>query len=311
NNKGQLMKYFIVTALLIFSSVTDAEYSRTYLDTHPLKVVPVNGIELAYRIVGQGEGRPKVVVIMGLGGSNVAWGDRLIKGLADAGNEVLMFDNRDTGASTRFDHWGQPTIWLQLLKHRLNLPVNAPYSLDDMAADAVGLMDALGYQDGHIIGTSMGGMIAQIVAAKYPQRTRSLISIMSTTGARHLPPPTSLAETRLRNLAEGEAEEDREARIRARGFYPASMPRHLMAVFKVGDRSPEVATIQADTLVMHGVDDGLIPPAHGEHTAELIKGSKYVLLEGMGHNLPTGVLPDLIANMTNHISRVEGVKSGS
>jgi pimeloyl-ACP methyl ester carboxylesterase len=299
------MKHIILYLLLIFTSVAQAEFSRTYLDTHPLKMAQVNGIEIAYRTVGEGEGRPKVVVIMGLGGSNVAWGDNMIRGLAEAGYQVLMFDNRDTGASTRFDQWGQPTLWLQLLKRQLNLPVNAPYSLDDMAADAVGLMDALGYQDGHIIGTSMGGMIAQIVAAKYPQRTRSLISIMSTTGARHLPPPTNLAETRLRNLAEGEAEEEREASIRARGFYPASMPRHLMAVFKVGDRSAEVATIQADTLVLHGVDDGLIPPAHGEHTAELIKGSKYVLFEGMGHNLPPAVIPDLIANMTSHINAVE------
>jgi len=299
------MKHIILYLLLIFTSVAQAEFSRSYLDTHPLKMAQVNGIEIAYRTVGEGEGRPKVVVIMGLGGSNVAWGDNMIRGLAEAGYQVLMFDNRDTGASTRFDQWGQPTLWLQLLKRQLNLPVNAPYSLDDMAADAVGLMDALGYQDGHIIGTSMGGMIAQIVAAKYPQRTRSLISIMSTTGARHLPPPTNLAETRLRNLAEGEAEEEREASIRARGFYPASMPRHLMAVFKVGDRSAEVATIQADTLVLHGVDDGLIPPAHGEHTAELIKGSKYVLFEGMGHNLPPAVIPDLIANMTSHINAVE------
>ena len=299
------MKHIILYLLLIFTSVAQAEFSRTYLDTHPLKMAQVNGIEIAYRTVGEGEGRPKVVVIMGLGGSNVAWGDNMIRGLAEAGYQVLMFDNRDTGASTRFDQWGQPTLWLQLLKRQLNLPVNAPYSLDDMAADAVGLMDALGYQDGHIIGTSMGGMIAQIVAAKYPQRTRSLISIMSTTGARHLPPPTNLAETRLRNLAEGEAEEEREASIRARGFYPASMPRHLMAVFKVGDRSAEVATIQADTLVLHGVDDGLIPPAHGEHTAELIKGTKYVLFEGMGHNLPPAVIPDLIANMTSHINAVE------
>ena len=299
------MKHIILYLLLSFTSVAQAEFSRTYLDTHPLKMAQVNGIEIAYRTVGEGEGRPKVVVIMGLGGSNVAWGDNMIRGLAEAGYQVLMFDNRDTGASTRFDQWGQPTLWLQLLKRQLNLPVNAPYSLDDMAADAVGLMDALGYQDGHIIGTSMGGMIAQIVAAKYPQRTRSLISIMSTTGARHLPPPTNLAETRLRNLAEGEAEEEREASIRARGFYPASMPRHLMAVFKVGDRSAEVATILADTLVLHGVDDGLIPPAHGEHTAELIKGSKYVLFEGMGHNLPPAVIPDLIANMTSHINAVE------
>lgn len=307
------MKHLLLALLLICASASQAEFSRTYLDSHPLKVAKVNGIEIAYRIVGQGQeqARPKIVVIMGLGGSNVAWGDNMIRGLADAGYEILMFDNRDTGASTRFDQWGQPTLWLQLLKRQLNLPINAPYSLNDMAADAVGLMDALGYQDGHIIGTSMGGMIAQIVAAKYPQRTRSLISIMSTTGARHLPPPTSLAETQLRNLAEGEAEEEREARIRERGFYPASMPRHLMAVFKVGDRSAEVATIRAETLVMHGVDDGLIPPAHGEHTAELIKGSKYVLLQGMGHNLPAAVIPELISNMTRHINSVEAARGAA
>lgn len=305
------MKYLIFSLALMLSAVSQAEYSRSFLDAHPLQIAEVNGIEIAYRTVGQGADKPKVVVIMGLGGSNVAWGDTLIRGLADAGYEVLMFDNRDTGASTRFDHWGQPTLWLQLIKHRLNLPVNAPYSLDDMAADAVGLMDALGYQDGHIIGTSMGGMIAQIVAAKYPQRTRSLISIMSTTGARHLPPPTSLAENRLRNLAEGEAQEDREAAIRARGFYPGSMPRHLMAVFKVGDRSAEVATIEADTLVIHGADDGLIPPAHGQHTAELIPSARYVIFDNMGHNLPSEIMPDLLANMTRHINRVESSAAGA
>ncbi|MGB1808056.1 MAG: alpha/beta fold hydrolase, partial [Porticoccaceae bacterium] len=128
------MKYLIFSLALMLSAVSQAEYSRSFLDAHPLQIAEVNGIEIAYRTVGQGADKPKVVVIMGLGGSNVAWGDTLIRGLADAGYEVLMFDNRDTGASTRFDHWGQPTLWLQLIKHRLNLPVNAPYSLDDMAA---------------------------------------------------------------------------------------------------------------------------------------------------------------------------------
>jgi pimeloyl-ACP methyl ester carboxylesterase len=303
------MKQLLLCLLLAITPLANAEYSRTFLDTHPLKTIGVNGIDIAYRTVGEGADRPKIVVIMGLGGSNVAWGDNLIRGLSDAGYEVLMFDNRDTGASTRFDSWGQPTIWLQLIKHKLGLSVNAPYSLDDMAADAVGLMDALGYQDGHIIGTSMGGMIAQIVAAKYPERTRSLISIMSTTGAPHLPPPTSLAENRLKDLAEGEAEADREAKIRARGFYPKSMPRHLMAVFKVGDRSGAVASIQAQTLVVHGADDGLIPPAHGEHTAELIEGAEFILFEGMGHNLPEAVMPDLISSMTAHMDRVEAANA--
>ena len=125
----------------------------------------------------------------------------------------------------------------------------------------------------------MGGMIAQIVAAQHPEKTRSLISIMSTTGAPHLPPPLR-GRARLRNLAIGEAAADREQAIRDRGFYPESMQRHLMAIFKVGDRSAEVATISAPTLVIHGADDGLVPPEHGEHTASLIKGSAFSLYRG-------------------------------
>jgi pimeloyl-ACP methyl ester carboxylesterase len=229
--------------------VGKAEYSRTYLDSYPLQIATVGELAIAYRIVEPGPDKPKVVVIMGLGGSNVAWGDALIFGLANGGYEVLLLDNRDTGASTRFDEWGQPLLWWELLKYRLGFSVNAPYTLNDMGADIAGLMDAVSYNEAHIIGASMGGMIAQIVAAQYPAKTRSLISIMSTTNAPHLPPPTDEAEMRLRNLATGEAEADREQSIRDRGFYPESMQRHLMAIFKTGDRSDEVATIAVPTLV--------------------------------------------------------------
>lgn len=297
----------ILLSLLLFVLVNSsyADFSRDYIDGHQLNTVTVNSIDIAYRVLGQGEGRPKVLMIMGLGGSNVAWGDNLIRGLVDNGYEVVIYDNRDTGASTSFDDWGQPTLWLQLLKHSLRLPVNAPYHLNDMAADAVALMDSIGYSKAHIVGVSMGGMIAQIVAARYPQRTRSLISIMSSTMARHLPAPTDLAEGRLRELAEGEAEAEREAAIRNRGFYPQTMPRHLMAIFKAGDRSAEVAGIQASTLVLHGADDGLLPPAHGMHTAELINDARFVLLQDMGHNIPTALIPDIVAHMTQHMQRVD------
>ena len=291
--------------LLVLANSSYADFSRDYIDGHQLNTVTVNSIDIAYRVLGQGEGRPKVLMIMGLGGSNVAWGDNLIRGLVDNGYEVVIYDNRDTGASTSFDDWGQPTLWLQLLKHSLRLPVNAPYHLNDMAADAVALMDSIGYSKAHIVGVSMGGMIAQIVAARYPQRTRSLISIMSSTMARHLPAPTDLAEGRLRELAEGEAEAEREAAIRNRGFFPQTMPRHLMAIFKAGDRSIEVAGIQASTLVMHGADDGLLPPAHGMHTAELINDARFVLLQDMGHNIPTALVPDIVAHMTQHMQRVD------
>lgn len=293
--------------LLVLVNSSYADFSRDYIDGHQLNTVTVNSIDIAYRVLGQGEGRPKVLMIMGLGGSNVAWGDNLIRGLVDNGYEVVIYDNRDTGISTSFDDWGQPTLWLQLLKHSLRLPVNAPYHLNDMAADAVALMDSIGYSKAHIVGVSMGGMIAQIVAARYPQRTRSLISIMSSTMARHLPAPTDLAEGRLRELAEGEAEAEREAAIRNRGFFPQTMPRHLMAIFKAGDRSIEVAGIQARTLVLHGADDGLLPPAHGMHTAELINDARFVLLQDMGHNIPTALVPDIVVHMTQHMQRVDSV----
>ena len=285
--------------------MSKAEYSHTYLDSYPLQIAAVGELDIAYRIVEPGPDKPKVVVIMGLGGSNVAWGDALISGLANGGYEVLLLDNRDTGASTRFDEWGQPLLWWELLKYRLGFSVNAPYTLNDMGADIAGLMDAVGYNEAHIIGASMGGMIAQIVAAQYPARTRSLISIMSTTNAPHLPPPTDEAEMKLRNLATGKAEADREHSIRDRGFYPESMQRHLMAIFKTGDRSDEVATIAAPTLVLHGADDGLVPPEHGRHTASLIPDSRFLLIDGMEHNMPEDVIPLLVNEMTGHMDAVE------
>ena len=295
----------LIIICLSLPSLTRAEYSRAYLDSYPLEKAQVGELTIAYRIVEPAVDKPKAVVIMGLGGSNVAWGDALISGLTSGGYEILILDNRDTGASTRFDSWGQPLLWWQLLKYRLGFSVNAPYTLNDMAADITGLMQEIGYEEAHIVGASMGGMIAQIVAARYPERTRSLISIMSTTNAPHLPPPTKEAEMDLRNLATGDAQEERERSIRERGFYPESMQRHLMAIFKTGDRSSEVASIKAPTLVLHGADDGLVPPQHGRHTASLIQDSRFLLIEGMAHNMPDEVIPLLVSEMTAHMNTVE------
>ena len=300
------MRLFLTYLIgLCMPLLAHAEYSRTYLESHPLQMAAVGELNIAYRIVEPGPDKPKAVVIMGLGGSNVAWGDALISGLADGGYEILLLDNRDSGASTRFDEWGQPVLWWELLKYRLGFSVNAPYTLNDMGADIAGLMEAVGYEQAHIIGASMGGMIAQIVAAQYPEKTRSLISIMSTTNAPHLPPPTEEAEKRLRNLATGDAAAEREQSIRDRGFHPESMQRHLMAIFKTGDRSAEVATIRAPTLVLHGADDGLVPPEHGRHTASLIPDSRFLLIEGMAHDMPEDIIPQLVDEMTRHMDAVE------
>lgn len=295
-----LMLGSLLALTLLGSASSQAEFSRTYLDQQPLLLAPANNIKVAYRTVGSAD-LPSVVMIMGLGASHIVWGDRIVQGLEQAGYRVVLLDNRDVGGSTRFDEWGEPTLWWQFLKNKLGFEVDAPYTLNDMAADTVALMDQLELDSAHLVGASMGGMIAQVVAAQYPQRTRSLVSIMSTTGAPHLPPPSDEASSRLEGLASSDDSDQRQADFVARGFYPEAMPRQMMAIFKTGDRSDDVATISAPTLVLHGADDTLLPPPHGEHTAQLIKGSEFVMYQGMGHNIPDPVLPQLLARMIQHM----------
>ena len=295
--------------LLLFFMVTSvsarAEFSREYLDQQPLQVTPANEISMSYLSLGDPE-QPAIVMIMGLGASHVVWGDTLVQGLEASGYRVVLLDNRDTGGSTRFDDWGQPTVWWQLLKRQMGFEVDAPYTLNDMAADTVAVMDVLDINNAHIVGASMGGMIAQVVAAQYPQRTRSLVSIMSTTGSPQLPPPSAEASESLLGVTTDDraAAERREAMV-ARGFYPQSMGRQMMAVFKTGDRSDAVATITAPTLVIHGAEDILLPPQHGAHTAQLIGGSELVVYDSMGHNIPDEVLPKLLQKMTLHMQKAD------
>ena len=295
--------------LLLFFMVTSvsarAEFSREYLDQQPLQVTPANEISMSYLSLGDPE-QPAIVMIMGLGASHVVWGDTLVQGLEASGYRVVLLDNRDTGGSTRFDDWGQPTVWWQLLKRQMGFEVDAPYTLNDMAADTVAVMDVLDINNAHIVGASMGGMIAQVIAAQYPQRTRSLVSIMSTTGSPQLPPPSAEASESLLGVTTDDraAAERREAMV-ARGFYPQSMGRQMMAVFKTGDRSDAVATITAPTLVIHGAEDILLPPQHGAHTAQLIGGSELVVYDSMGHNIPDEVLPKLLQKMTLHMQEAD------
>lgn len=291
----------IVVAVL--ASSAHADYSRLYFDHTPTTSTQSGNTEIAFRIFNRGADNPKLLLIMGLGGAGVAWGDAFIQGLEFEGFEIIVIDNRDTGSSTMFTDWGKPTLWWQILKYELGFSVDAPYNLNEMAADSIAVLDAAGYEQVHVMGVSMGGMIAQILAAQYPERVASLTSVMSTTFAPHLPPPTAAAEGNLRSLAEGDAEASREEAMRNRGFYPESMERHLMAVFSTGDRTEEVQRIDKPTLVIHGSEDPLIPPEHGVHTAEQIKGAKFVLVEGMGHNLPERFHPQIIGLMSAHINK--------
>ncbi len=267
-----------------------------------LKNDNINGVNIAWAATGNPQGAP-LIIVAGMACSHKVSTGSLISGLTDAGYRVIVFDNRDVGASQRFYSDGLPSIWWNGLKAKIGLPVSARYDLHDMAQDVVALMDLLKIENAHIVGASMGGMIAQIVAAKHPQRTRSLISIMSTTSATHLPPPQNNDNAIRNNLSE--LSEQRRQQLNSRGFYPAAIAPHLLAMAATGDRSELVSSIAVDTLVIHGKDDKLLPLPHGEHTAELIANAQLVVFDGMAHNIPEPVMPKLIKNIQQHVDRVE------
>ncbi|NKB97173.1 MAG: alpha/beta fold hydrolase [Pseudomonadales bacterium] len=293
-----ILKIVLLTACLLVSGLTQARYSHD----KETNVATINGVELAYVVAGEVDATP-IVLIMGLTASHRLWNEAFVQGLVDAGYRVVLFDNRDTGDSERLDRLGEPTIWWEMLKNVIGIGVDAPYTLNDMAADTVGVMDELGIKRAHVVGASMGGMIAQVVAAEYPGRARSLVSIMSTTGAPHLPDPEEQAAADLQGL--GDAEGDGAAQMEALGIYPEAMPRQLLAIVAAGDRSEQVQSIAVPTLVQHGAQDTLLPPPHGAHTAELIGDAKYVVYDDMGHNLPDEVVPLLVKDIVAHIEAAE------
>jgi len=288
----QMKNLFLFVFLSVFSVSTYSDYKSDQATT----IVDVDGVSIAYTTAGEEES-PSVLMIMGLMASHRVWPEEIVNGFVNAGYRVVLFDNRDTGDSDRLDRLGEPKLWWKFLVNSLGFEVNAPYTLLDMAEDGIAVLDVLEIQSAHIVGASMGGMIAQIIASEYPERTKSLVSIMSTTGAKHLPEMTNETEGNFRNFGDGNFGEINVEQMRSYGFYPESMPRQLTAIFHAGDRSEQVKNINVKTLVQHGANDPLLPPDHGRHTAELIEGSKLVIYEGMGHNLPPEVLPTIISDM--------------
>lgn len=288
----KMKNLFLFVFLLVFSISTYPDYKSDQATS----IVDVDGVSIAYTTAGEEES-PSVLMIMGLMASHRVWPEEIVNGFVDAGYRVVLFDNRDTGDSDRLDRLGEPKLWWKFLVNSLGFEVNAPYTLLDMAEDGIAVLDVLEIQSAHIVGASMGGMIAQTIASEYPERTKSLVSIMSTTGAKHLPEMTNETEGNFRNFGDGNFGEINVEQMRSYGFYPESMPRQLTAIFHAGDRSEQVKNINVKTLVQHGANDPLLPPDHGRHTAELIEGSKLVIYQGMGHNLPPEVLPTIISDM--------------
>src|SRR5258708_3818997 len=290
----------------------------------PPRIARANGIELCYEIFGDASAEP-ILLIMGLGAQMIHWDDEFCRQLAARGFRVIRFDNRDIGKSGRMTGDKRLTT-IELLKLRfLKIPVAAPYNLLDMAKDTVGLMDVLGIKSAHLVGASMGGMIAQEIAISFPQRVRSLTSIMSTTGNPKVPPPTREASAMLmapppatkeeyferfaqtwKILRVGSFPEDerldrsRAERTFERGLNPAGVGRQLRAILASGSRKQRLRMVKAPTLVIHGTVDPLVRPEGGKDTAASIPGAKLLMIEGMGHALPIPMWPQIIDAIDKH-----------
>ena len=290
--------------------------------------VRANGIAIEVDDQGPRDG-PVVLLVMGLGMQLTGWPDELVALLVAQGFRVVRFDNRDAGLSEGFDHAGAPSIPWNALRHMLRLPVRSPYALTDMAADAVGVLDALGIARAHIVGASLGGMICQHVAAAWPERVSSLALIMTTSGSRRLPGPTREARRVLLSRPVDSRPEtlvahsvrvftvigspafrpdpaDMHARAAAsiaRASRPAGTARQLLAIAADGDRTPLLARIQAPTQVIHGVVDPLVPVASGRDLVRRIPGALGDFIEGMGHDLPQQLLGRIAQGIAGNARR--------
>lgn len=269
-----------------------------------------NGIELEYEVNGDEDGVP-LLLIMGLGYQLVHWDPELCEAFADRGFRVVRYDNRDIGLSTK-------------------LEPGAPYTVADMADDAAGLLDYLGIEAAHVVGASMGGMIAQELAIRHRQRVLTLTSIMSTTGAEGVGTPTTEAMETLLTPAPTEREayldhavrvarvvvgdspefpfDEERARARAaraydRSFYPQGMANHLMAVLSSPDRTEKLRQLDVPALVIHGSVDPLVQPDGGEATAAAIPNAQHLVIDGMGHSLPPMAWPQVVEAVTRLAAR--------
>ena len=272
---------------------------------------------------------PVVLLVMGLGMQLTGWPEELVELLVAQGFRVVRFDNRDAGLSEGFDHAGVPSIPLNALRHFLRLPIRSPYALKDMAADAVGVLDALGIARAHVVGASLGGMIAQHMAATYLERVASLALIMTTSGSRRLPGPTMLARRALLSQPANREPEtlishsisvftaigspsyrpapaELRARVVAtitRASRPQGSARQLLAIAADGDRTPLLARIRAPTQVIHGVVDPLVPVANGRDLVQRIPGALGDFIEGMGHDLPQALLGRIAQGIATNAQR--------
>jgi pimeloyl-ACP methyl ester carboxylesterase len=297
--------------------------------------IKANGITIEYEAFGR-PSDPALLLIMGFSAQLTMWPVKFCEGLAAKGFYVIRFDNRDIGKSTHLSHLGTPNIAETMAALMSGKPANAPYQLDDMAADAVGLLGALGIDKAHIVGASMGGMIAQIVAAKYPQKTKSLVSIMSTTGNRSLPQAKPEAMAALTTPPASDSVADRIAAglktwrvigspgypatdeelteivtdaVTRAPYDPAGIGRQMVAIVAAPPRNDLLKSVRAPALVIHGADDPLIPVEGGKDTAASIPGAKLEIVPGMAHDFTDALVPVYLKLIGDFVLGVEAKKA--
>jgi pimeloyl-ACP methyl ester carboxylesterase len=289
--------------------------------------VRANGIQIEYDTFGDASS-PPLLLIMGFGGQMILWDQEFCRQLAEADLHVIRFDNRDVGLSSKLEEMGKPDVGELFTAARRVEEIEAPYTLEDMGDDAIGLLDALGLPRAHVCGASMGGMIAQTMAIRHPGRVWSLISMAATTGSPEVasvepeaidPPAIPLMsvprereaniEFTVRGMRElsgpGVAfDEERASRVAAalydRCFCPEGTARQFLALLASGNRRPALAKLTVPTLVIHGDRDPLVPVEHGEDTARAVPGAELLIIEGMGHNLPREEWPRIVAAIAAH-----------
>jgi pimeloyl-ACP methyl ester carboxylesterase len=294
--------------------------------------VRANGIDIEYESFGR-EGDPLVLLTMGFAAQLIFWPESLCEGLAAKGFRVVRFDNRDIGKSTHLTDRAAPDLAKLWEKVSSGGQPEVPYSLSDMADDAVGLLDAFGAGRAHIVGASMGGMIAQLVAINHSDRTKSLTSIMSTTGRRDLPPgdPATLAvltrppkslsrEDLIENgmlvrhalASPGFPASEADARafvgrvVDRAPYDPSGIARQLAAIVAAPPRNKLLNAVRCPALVLHGESDPLIPVAAAKDTAASIPGAELVVIPGMSHGFPESLVPVLLKHIGDFIARAEG-----
>lgn len=296
--------------------------------------VQVNGITLEYESFGP-EDRETILLIMGLGAQLTQWPLPLCEELVERGYRVIRFDNRDVGLSTKFERGQFAPLPAALAGFMTGKTPFVPYTLYDMVEDAIGLLDALGIEKAHIVGSSMGGMIAQLIASEYPERTLSLTSIMSTTGNALLPPPKprvmklfvspapspnhtdAIIErgiTTYQTIGSPAYPTDEETlrewvtRDATRSYCPAGVVRQAAAAVTNGDRRPKLRRIAVPTVVLHGDADPLVPVEGGRDTAANIPGAELRVVEGMGHDIPLQLVDVFADAIVSAAERATGSK---